>query len=352
MKTGRADLKKSVLIFLMVSLLPVFIFNGCKKNYDDFCEKAHEYLVDSNFQGTVLVAKGEKIIFEKSYGPADEKKKDSENLTAETIYEIGSLTKQMTAAAIMQQVEKKKISLEDTLDKYFPEYENGNQISIRMLLNMRSGLVDHINSPDEFFSAKKYKIILRNDVKSIGRDFVLDSLNTAPMLTKPDSTYFYCNTNYYLLARILEQVSGMSYEDYMQKNIFEKAGMKTANLEYQKTDAKGYYKNSYTSIPKNLALGCGDVNASVYDVLAWNNALVKGKVVTKDSFNQMINTDSYGFGLYCTDKSLMHSGSTVVFNSYNEYFLKEKITIVVLSNKPQSAQNATLVAGKIKKLLF
>jgi len=343
---------KKLLPYILI--LSAFLFSACGNDYSEFCSQAEEYLSTSKFQGTVLVARGKKIIYEKGFGPEDEKSKKSADNSAETVYEIGSITKQMTAAAIMQQVEKGRLSLDDTLENFFPEYEHSSEITVRMLLNMRSGLLDHINGPDEFFGTKVARQIAKKEQngKPVDRYQVLESLYKAPLLCKPDMTYFYSNTNYYLLALILEQVTGESYEDYMQEHIFKPAGMNTANTDFQNTTAKGYLGKKYISIPKNLALGCGDVNCSAADLLNWNLAFTGKKIVSKESFETMKDSDSYGFGVYVTEDSLLHSGVTHVFNSYNEFFLKDRISLIVLSNKPQSQLNTTITAGKLKKMLF
>jgi len=335
-------------------IFSAFLFSACSPDYSEFCSQAEDYLTSSNFQGTVLVARGKKIIYCKGFGPEDEKKKNSPENSSETVYEIGSITKQMTAAAIMQQVEKGKLSLEDSLEKFFPEYEHGPEITVRMLLEMRSGLLDHINGPEEFFGNKLARQISKKELagKAVDRDEVLKALYKAELLTAPDTTYFYSNTNYYLLALILEKVSGMSYEDYLAENLFKPAGMTCTNTNFQHTSARGYLKKQYYSISKGLALGCGDVNSTAGDILKWNLAFTGGKIVSKKTFKQMTDTDSYGFGIYCTENSLLHAGSTYCFNSYDEFFPKDKVSVIVLSNKPQSVLNATVTAGNLKKLLF
>ena len=350
-KSGRSIKPLLCFSFLTLSAL---LFNSCGKNYSAFCREADSYLEDSNFQGTVLVARGKKVIYSKGFGPEDEKAKVYSDNSPDTVYEIGSITKQMTAAAIMQQVEKGKLSLDDTLEKFFPEYTYGSKITVRMLLEMRSGLLDHINGPEEFFGNKLARQISQKELtgKTVSRDEVLNALYKAPLLTTPDSTYFYSNTNYYLLALILEQVTGMSYEDYMADYVFKPAGMTSSNTNFQNTTARGYIKNKCYSIPKSLALGCGDVNSTAEDLLKWNLAFTKGKIVSKKTFRLMTDSDSYGFGVYCTENSILHSGATHGFNSYNEYFLKEKVSFIILSNKPQSVLNTTTVAGKLKKFYF
>ena len=325
------------------------------KKYQKFNKIADDYLTGIKFNGAVLVGKNGKIIFAKGYGSCDPKSADSEKnaVGINTTFEAGSITKQLTAAAIMQLVEKRKLAVSDKVSKYFPDFAAGNQITIEMLLNMRSGLTDHINSTDEFFPKNIYRHIEKNQMacKPLDENIVLTYLNEAPLLAEPDSTYFYCNTNYYLLARIIEQVSGQSYSDYIRENIFNCCGMTSSNLEFQKTDAKGYdHKNRYYSIPAALSLGCGDLNSSVVDLFRWNTYFTNGKVVKKKTFKKMIDSESYGYGVYRHEDSIFHAGVTNVFNSYDGYYMKDKMSVIVLSNTPVGLMNTTVVARILYKL--
>ena len=323
------------------------------KKYRDFAGRTDAYLQEAGFQGAVLVGRGDKIVFAKGYGLCDVKAPAEVPIGINTTFEAGSITKQMTAAAVMQLVQAGKLATSDKLSKFFPDFEAGEKITIEMLLNMRSGLTDHINSADDFFPKNIYR---RIEVKQMAcepldENIVLEYLNSAPMLAEPDSTYFYCNTNYYLLARIIEQVSGMSYYEYMQKNIFKRCGMLHTNLEFQKTDTRGYdYKNRYYSIPASLSLGCGDVNSCVTDLFKWNVLFTGGKVVKKKTFRKMIDSESYGYGVYCHEGSIFHAGVTNVFNSYDGYYFDGKLSIIVLSNCPTAKINTTSIARNIYKL--
>lgn len=322
------------------------------EKYSEFSEQVDSYLTKQNFQGAVLIGKGKNIIFAKGYGSCDVNAKALKPIGLNTTFEAGSITKQMTAAAIMQLVQKHKLSLDDKLSKFFPEYEHGDEITIRMLLNMRSGLTDHINAADDFFPKNIYRHIEKNQIanKPLDENIVLTYFYDAPLLAAPDSTYFYCNTNYYLLAKIIEQKSGLKYEDYIKKNILKTCGMNNSNLKFQQTDTRGYdYRGRYYSIPASLALGCGDLNSSVVDLFKWNVSFTNGKIVKKSSFKKMIDSESYGFGLYCRDNTIFHSGTTNVFNSYNFYDTKEKLSVIVLVNRPINQTNATFVAGNILK---
>ena len=325
------------------------------KKYRAFAAQADTYLQKSGFQGAVLVGRGKKILFAKGYGVCDEKAEapDQVSIGINTTFEAGSISKQMTAAAVMQLAQAGKLSVGDKLSKYFPDFPAGDKITVEMLLNMRSGLTDHINAADDFFPKNIYR---RIEVKQMAcepleENLVLEYLNQAPLLAEPDSTYFYCNTNYFLLARIIEQVSGMSFADYMQKNIFGRCGMSRTNLNFQKTDTRGYdYKGRYYSIPASLALGCGDVNSSATDLFKWNIFFTGGKVVKKKTFKKMTDSESYGYGLYCHEGSIFHTGVTNVFNSYDGYYFDDKLSIIVLSNCPAAKVNTTTVARNLQKL--
>ena len=363
-------MKKSALhfFFFMTSFF-ILIFSSCSsvkkrtwndeviidKKYQDFAERADAYLKEANFQGAVLVGRGDKIIFAKGYGLCDSKAAapDQVPIGINTTFEAGSISKQMTAAAVMQLVQAGKLATSDKLSKFFPDFEAGDKITIEMLLNMRSGLTVHINSADDFFPKNIYR---RIEVKQMAcepveENLVLEYLNDAPLLAEPDSTYFYCNTNYFLLARIIEQVSGMSFAQYMQKNIFDRCGMRRTNLEFQKTDTRGYdYKDRYYSIPASLALGCGDVNSSATDLFKWNVLFTSGKVVKKKTFKKMIDSESYGYGVYCHEGSIFHTGVTNVFNSYDGFYFDDKLSIIVLSNCPAAKVNTTTVARNLQKM--
>lgn len=322
-------------------------------HYSDFTLAADAYLQDLHFQGAVLVGKGREIIYAKGFGRCDPNDDKSRVIFLNATFEAGSISKQMTAAAIMQLVQQKKISVSDPISRFFPDYEHGNQITVEMLLKMRSGLTDHINEADEFFPISIYRQIERNQLenKPLDDEIVLTYLYDAPLLAPPNSTYFYCNTNYYLLAKIVEQASGLPYEEYIQKNIFKKAGMAHSNLRFQQTDTKGYDRyGRYYSIPASLALGCGDVNSSVTDLFKWNVLFAGGKIVSKKSLRQMIATDSYGYGVYVKNKAMFHAGSTNVFNSYNYYDFDSGLSVIVLANRPVHMSNATFIADNLKTM--
>lgn len=318
--------------------------------YEEKATKIDNYLIDKRFSGSVLIGKNGKILFAKGYGVCDKKDKKSPQININTTFEVGSVTKQFTATAIMQLVEQKKLHLDDTILSYFPDYPYASEITIRHLLNMRSGIVDYINAGDEFFPPKVYRDIEKKVYagKQVEENIVLQYINEVPLMAKPDSTFFYSNTNYYLLAKIIEQVSGIPYKQYIKENLLDKCGMTLSNLEFQNTQTKGYdSKNKYVSLGSEIAFGCGDLNSCVTDLFKWNTMLNQGKILKKKYYKQMIDSQSYGFGFYRHGNMIFHSGVTTVFNSYDAYYLDDKISIIVLTNKMISETNASTIARDI-----
>ena len=355
---------KKICLLILISL--IFFFSCSTKddfNYDqiinpDFSESAQiieEYLTKQKFQGSILVSKDKEILFAKGYGVCDKKDAESPEIQINTTFEIGSISKQMTAAAIMQLEQKKKLSVQDKISKYFPDFQYGDQITIDMLLNMHSGLTDCLNATYEFFPTKIADQIERATVNNepIEDKIILKYLNDAPLFIEPGSSYFYCNTNYYLLADIVEQVSGLPFKQYMQENIFTPCKMTNTNMEFQQTQTKGYdWKNRYYSIPDTFSKGYGDINSTVIDLYKWTECFVNGKVVRKKTFKKMIDTESYGYGVNVQNGEIFHGGATDVFNSFIAFYPEEKITIIVLINQPQNEKYAATIARSVHKTVF
>ena len=324
-------------------------------SYSEEIEKIEAYLNEKDFEGALLISKKKDIILAKGYGLCDRKNPDSAQIQINTTFEIGSITKQMTAAAIMQLIQKKKFTLADKISRWFPDFQYGDDITVEMLLNMHSGLTDCLNAPYEFFPTKVAAKIENATVRNepVEKEIILKYLNDAPLFIKPGTEYFYCNTNYYLLAKIIEQESGMSFKDYMYKNIFIPCDMRNTNMDFQNTDTRGYdWKNRYYSIPDGYATGYGDVNSTVVDLYKWTQAFVNGKVVKKKIFKQMINTESYGYGVNVQNGEIFHGGATNVFNSFATYHPDTKTTIIILINRPQNEKYAATFARGIYKSMY
>lgn len=343
-----------------------------EKIVDPAYEEVERYLDEESaykgFQGVALVAQGNEIKFAKAYGNADYD--DNMVNKVNTRFAIASNTKQFTAVAIMQLMEDGKINLDDTIDKYFPKFKYANQITVRELLQMRSGLVDYLNAVELYFKDEESLKIL-NDYREKAyfdeyvsdsrwtADIILNNLYLSELQFEPGQAYDYCNTNYYLLGLIIEQASGVSYEDYIKENIFKPCGMKISSMSAEDTDAKGHGSVESGEIVVNpkFTFAAGNIYTNVYDLLRWERMLHTGKLLSQESYNEMItpSEDSgYGFGLIISDGIIRHSGVIDGFNSYTEYDSAKDITIIILENYDPSTSileakyDGAIIRGLIK----
>lgn len=343
-----------------------------EKIVDPAYEEVERYLDEESaykgFQGVALVAQGNEIKFAKAYGNADY----DDNIVnkVNTRFAIASNTKQFTAVAIMQLMEDGKINLDDTIDKYFPKFKYANQITVRELLQMRSGLVDYLNAAELYFKDDESLKIL-NDYREKAyfdeyvsdsrwtADIILNNLYLSELQFEPGQAYDYCNTNYYLLGLIIEQASGVSYEDYIKENIFKPCGMKISSMSAEDTDAKGHGSVESGEIVVNpkFTFAAGNIYTNVYDLIRWERMFHTGKLLSQESYKEMItpSEDSgYGFGLIISDGIIRHSGVIDGFNSYTEYDSAKDITIIILENYDPSTSileakyDGAIIRGLIK----
>ena len=253
---------------------------------DTFFEKKFKA---TTFNGTVLFAERGRIIFEKSYGFADWKKKDS--LTIESTFNLASASKPFTAVAILQLAELGKINLTDPVEKYIPSFPYTG-IDIHQLLSHRSGLskYDHFCDQPDSIWPDKHKSIHNADVISI-----MDAI-VPQVAYSPNTHHYYSNTNYMLLAQIIENVSASAYKEYLQTNIFDPCEM-TNTVLYTRDNkdelinpTKGYTGN-YTEcidIYLNGAVGDKGIYSNVEDMLKFDKALYDGTLLTDESLDLSI----------------------------------------------------------------
>ena len=325
-----------------------------KAEYAEFISNTESYLTECGFQGSVLISKGTDIIFAKGYGLSDSKTPHSPAINALSVFEIGSITKQMTAACILKLEEEGLLSTEDKLSLYYPDYKYGDDITIDMLLHMRSGLKDHIDGYEMFYPKDVADALYEAEYSCtpVEEGIAMKYFPENDLLSQPDTRFSYCNLNYHILADIIEKVSGKSYDDYVRENIFDVCGMTSSNLDFQGTTTVGYDRNGrYYSIPKSICKGAGEINSTVIDLWKCNNSLFSGKVIGEEALKKMTSAKgSYACGLFANSFIVFHGGSTDVFNSYNIIYLKDNIQIIVLINRPIEEMDSSDIAGEIRRI--
>jgi len=299
---------------------------------------------------SVAVVRDGKIIKAQGYGFANLELKAS--ATKDTVYEIGSNTKQFTAAAIMMLVAEGKVQLDEAITKYFPEAPKAwRGITVRHLLNHTSGIQNHVAVPhwlDVFRTNLAFET-------TPARDELLKMFFKLPLEFQPGESWAYDNTGYYLLGIIIEKASGKSYWQFLNERIFKPLGMNaTRNADPQPVipnRASGYewkndhFENRPILLPA-IAFSAGSLLSTVEDMAKWDAALYTEKLLKKSSLDRMWTAAqtnggadapfNYGFGWfidrYHGHRLVQHSGGTPGFSSVIYRFLDDKLTIVILTN--------------------
>jgi D-alanyl-D-alanine carboxypeptidase len=271
--------------------------------------------------------------------------------SASTVYRIGSLTKQFTAAAILQQVERGAIGLEDDVAKYVPEYSSrGKRVTIRQLLNHTSGIRD-ISDLGDAFSRTLRVDVPQKDLLALIRD--------QPFNFEPGSNWSYNNTGYYLLGVILERVTGTPYAHYIRGNLARPAGLvATTSCDSRSLiphrargyDAAGLDFLNATYMSMNLLSAVG-LCSTAGDLVTWARALQSGKVISRESYRLMTTPEGaaarasppYGFGLavikYRDRRYLSHFGLVAGFNAVVS-MSSDSVVIAILTNTTGYGANA------------
>ena len=293
------------------------------------------------FNGSILVAKNGVIVYEKYSGLIDLRKKDP--ITETTPLHIASTSKTLTAMAILQMVQEKKLSLSDTLGKFFPGFPYYG-ITVKMLLSHRSGLPNYLY----FISA--------NDLggkKYITNKDVLDDLYTLqPKESFPPNTHFsYSNTNFVLLALIIEKISGETFPAYMKERFFQPLQMKNTyvfTIADSLTVTPSFYTNGRSWKNDFLEGTYGDKNVytTPRDLLKWDEALNSGRIINKVLLDSAYTPYSlekrsihnYGLGwrlaIFPDGKKLIyHFGRWHGFNAALAFLPAEGVTIIILGNR-------------------
>ena len=304
---------------------------------------AENEIGDSRIAGlSIAVDRRGETVHSKGYGFANLEHEIPAGV--DTVYRIGSVTKQFTAAAIMQLVDEGRLSIDDELTQFLPDYPvQGHRVTVRHLLNHTSGI-------HTFTATPEYRDNMRLD-----RDHeeILDWFQDRPFDFVPDEEYRYNNSGYYLLGMIIEKVSGQSYEDYLQQKIFGPLGLTQTHYDRPRKliadRSEGYSRSAgglvhapYLSM--NLPFAAGAIASNVSDLIRWQHALFSGEVVGQDSLSVMTTsgelTDGsslgYGFGLAIGEfdghSKISHGGSINGFRSSLAYYPDAGITIAVLAN--------------------
>ena len=327
-----------LLVLIMVSL------SGTGQNQ----EKEFDRIVnEQNFENSpgfaVLIAKDTSVIYKKAFGYAN--LEHDVKLTPEHIFRIGSITKQFTACAILKLAEKGKLSLEDDITKYIKDYPvHGHSITIEHLLTHTSGIKSYTGMNTWTNEVRR---------KDFTPEELIEFFKKEPMDFAPGEEYRYNNSAYFMLGYIIENVSGKTYEEYLNEQFFVPLGMKNTSYDQTtkiiKNRASGYQKNNdrfenaeYLSMTQPYA--AGSLLSTVGDLFRWYTAVMNDKVISRENREKAHTSyalnngepTGYGFGWALGNihgsPMIEHGGGINGFLTSSMYLPEEKVFVAVFSN--------------------
>ena len=296
-----------------------------------------QFYVDTNqFMGTVLVARGEDVLFSKAYGFANLEWKIPNALDGK--FRIGSVTKQFTAAAILLLEERGKLSTNDLVKKHYPDAPAAwDQVTIYHLLTHTSGIPNFTSFPD----------YMKTEPLPSTAEETIKRFRDKPLEFKPGAEMRYSNSGYVLLGAVIEKVSGKSYADFLDENIFKPLGLKDTGYDVNRKvlthRAAGYTPGP--GGPQNAGFidmtvpgAAGGLYSTVGDLHRWNRALFGHKLLSAASVKKMTTPPKgdYALGIAVGEadgvRFFQHGGGITGFNCKLVYYPESQMTIVALSN--------------------
>ena len=296
------------------------------------------HLAKTGFNGAILVAKNGQVVFEDYRGVADFRKLTP--ITPSTPFHLASISKTFTGMEVLRLWEQGRLSLNDSLQQYFPQFPY-HGINIRMLLDHRSGLPNYLYFMDSIWDKKK---------KATNEDVLNFMVVHQPRAdASPDRVYHYCNTNFVLLALIVEKITRQPFPEFMKDSVFTPLGMDNTFI-FSINDTLSYVPTYTGNRPYPMDhLDCtyGDKNvySTVRDLLQWDKALYQhtfvSKTVLDSAFvprsNERRSMHNYGLGWHLyfnnSDTLIYHNGRWHGSNTVFTRFVQDTATVIVLGNK-------------------
>ena len=298
-----------------------------------------------DFHGSVLVAKGGKVVFKKHYGYANFKEKTK--IDDNSLFQLASVSKQFTAAAILILKDRGELSLDDKVTRFFPEFPYA-EVTVRHLLNHTSGL------PKYFWLAEH----------KWDKDYAPSNAEMMDMLSKeklnpffrPGANFDYSNTGYFVLSAIVEKVSGQSFADFMDLEIFKPLNMRQSFVysfgqdsirEGQLSGYRLYRRRWHAAIPgtvNDAVVGDKNIYSTTEDLLKWVEGLNSGRLISEESLQEMYTKGStkykrkvpYGFGFRIKDdgeqKVIYHNGRWNGFSTSLMQYPEDDLVVITLEH--------------------
>ncbi len=310
-----------------------------------------------NISGVAYVTRNGRVMCQSAIGMQNTEK--NIEMSLDTLFPIGSISKQFCATAILMLQDQGKLSVNDTIEKYFPEYQYASQITIHHLLSMRSGIYDYLNDNPDVYE-------LFYDADDM-RKAILDWIFAQELFVEPDTMWSYSNSNFYMLSDIIEQETGMKYSDFLQTYILDELSLTNTGFYAELISTENVAElilpegAEYVPAREGLNQGCGELVSNAYDMDKWMTAMADGVLLSEESYKMMTTnyngSYNYGYGLWVEPKDrYWHGGDIDTYESVDLVYSRDNINVFMVTNNlygiwDQGVQMHTLakqLANKIK----
>ena len=352
----------SYITFIILATLHTTAKGQVRDSDSTIVKRLNDYLVSANsayrFNGAAMIMYHGRILLSKGYGFSN-MGSNSVN-TTETRFPILSMTKTFTSTVILKLEDEGKLSVNDNLSKYLPDYPNGSKIKIRHLLTHSSGIYDYTSD-----IGIEDSLIVNNP---IAKEKVINHFKDKPLDFSPGKYYRYSNSGYFLLGLIIEKVTGKPYETVVREMIFIPLGMTQSGFDFinlpREERAEGYELWTedkvipYKHYDSTYAYSAGNIYSTIADLGKWAEAISSRKILKpetwKEAFDKKISNYGYGWqtGVFVGKKYVKHSGGYPGFMSEFIYYPDEDLIVILLNNFGTYDQNIWSVGMGLSCIAF
>ncbi len=333
-----------------------------KQKSDVIYSKLGDIISENNYQGTVYLKIGNDLEFSHSSGSSDEVQRKKNSL--HTCFYTGSLTKHLTAAAVLKLNEEKKLSIDDKLGKYFKDCTCGKDVTVKNLLTMTSGIPSYTEvskdpNPLLTLTDDLDKRIDKKNSEKKNKSIILSWILSQKSKGKPGKTYAYSDSNYFLLGEIIEKASGTSYSSYIDENILKPLGMNSSGFRAPNSLATGYDDNSKQDVKLTYAgVGYAALGfiSNISDTIRYVEGLFDERFINSDSLLKMHTAykNGYGYGVQINGDRISISSRIGAYSATVTYSTDESELYAAYSNYASSDSETlnTLFKYYLKEFCF
>jgi CubicO group peptidase (beta-lactamase class C family) len=351
---------KTAKIFTLFTIALLSAANAiAQQNVQKIDELLKQYSDYGQFNGSVLVAENGKVVYKKGFGLANMEWAIPNQ--PDTKFRIGSVTKQFTAALVLQLVDEGKVKLDGKITDYLPDYrkDTGDKVTIHQLLNHTSGIPSYTSRPGFMAEFSRDPITVTDFVKKFA---------SGDLEYEPGSKFSYNNSGYVLLGAIIEKVTGEAYEKALTKRILAPLGMTNTGYDHQSAliqkRAGGYQKTpdgflNTAYLDMSIPYSAGSMYSTVEDLYKWDQSLYEDKILSAEAKRLMFTPGlgNYGYGFRINDepmgktdqktKIIGHGGAINGFNSLITRAVDKRQTVIILDNVNQGQYHGRMMTSII-----